>query len=58
MRRGHELRSASHVRPIRDKVLRFVEDRVYPAEAVLDRGDDEARATMARLMGEAKAAGL
>jgi alkylation response protein AidB-like acyl-CoA dehydrogenase len=30
-----------HVRPIREKVRRFVEERVYPAEAVLDRGDDE-----------------
>jgi alkylation response protein AidB-like acyl-CoA dehydrogenase len=47
-----------HVRPIRDTVRRFVEERVYPAEAVLDRGDDEARATMMRLMAEAKAAGL
>jgi alkylation response protein AidB-like acyl-CoA dehydrogenase len=48
----------SHVRPIRDAVRRFVEERVYPVEAVLDRGGDEARATMARLMAEAKAAGL
>jgi alkylation response protein AidB-like acyl-CoA dehydrogenase len=48
----------AHVRPIREKVRRFVEDRVYPAEAALDRGDEEARATMLRLMGEAKAAGL
>jgi len=47
-----------HVRPIREKVRRFVEDRIYPAEPVLDRGDDEAHATMARLMAEAKAAGL
>jgi alkylation response protein AidB-like acyl-CoA dehydrogenase len=48
----------SHVRPIREKVRRFVEERIYPAEAVLDRGDAEAHATMRRLMGEAKAAGL
>jgi len=47
-----------HVRPIREKVRRFVEERVYPAEAVLDRGDDESRAAMLRLMDEAKAAGL
>jgi acyl-CoA dehydrogenase len=48
----------AHVRPIREKVRRFVEERIYPAEAVLDRGDDDAHATMRRLMDEAKAADL
>ncbi len=47
-----------HVRPIREKVRRFVEERIYPAEAVLERGGEEGRATMRRLMDEAKAAGL
>lgn len=48
----------AHVRPIRDRVRRFVEDAVYPAEAVLDRGDADAHREMARLMAAAKAAGL
>src|SRR5262245_8095213 len=47
-----------HVRPIRARVQRFIEERVYPAEAALDVGDDAAHATMRRLMGEAKAEGL
>lgn len=47
-----------HVRPLRERVLRFVEERVYPAEAELDAGDAAADAAMRRLMAEAKAAGL
>jgi acyl-CoA dehydrogenase len=48
-----------HVRPIRARVLAFVEDRVYPVEQVLDDAySDAARITMRRLMGEAKDAGL
>src|SRR5262250_2273507 len=47
-----------HVRPVREKVKRFVETRVQPLEPVLDRGDEAARAVMRRLMNEAKAAGL
>lgn len=47
-----------HVRPIRARVQRFVEEQVYPAEPVLDRGDDEAHRAMARLMAAAKAEGL
>ena len=44
----------------RARVKRFVEDRVYPAEAVLDDMADPqaARAAMGRLMTEAKAEGL
>jgi alkylation response protein AidB-like acyl-CoA dehydrogenase len=48
----------AHVRPIREKVRRFVEERIYPAEAVLDRGDDAARELLGRLMAEAKAQDL
>ncbi|MCW5890513.1 MAG: acyl-CoA dehydrogenase family protein [bacterium] len=48
----------AHVRPIRDRVRRFVEDRVYPAEPVLDRGDEAAHREMAALMDAAKAEGL
>jgi alkylation response protein AidB-like acyl-CoA dehydrogenase len=50
-----------HIRPLRDRVLRFVEDRIYPVEGILERGIDhdvEARATMQRLMAEAKAEDL
>jgi alkylation response protein AidB-like acyl-CoA dehydrogenase len=47
-----------HIRPLRARVQRFIEDRVYPVEAALDVGDDGAHATMRRLMGEAKAEGL
>ena len=40
-----------HVRPIRDRVLRFVEQQVYPAEAQIENGHaEEARAAMRRLM--------
>ena len=46
------------MRPIREKVRRFVEERIYPAEAVLDRGDDPARELLRRLMAEAKAQDL
>ena len=45
--------------PVRARVKAFVEERVYPAEAVLDHGDPgEAQAVLGRLMAEAKAAGL
>jgi acyl-CoA dehydrogenase len=47
-----------HVRPIRQRVRRFIEERIYPVESVLDRGDGEARTTMRRLMDEAKREGL
>ncbi len=53
------LTTPEHVRPIRERVLRFVEERVYPVEHVLDDAyGDEARTTMQRLMREAKDAGL
>ncbi len=48
-----------HVRPIRDRVRAFIEERVYPVESVLDqRGIPEAGAVLRRLMADAKAAGL
>ena len=44
---------------VRTRVKRFVEDRVYPAEPVLDHGDpDAARDVLAGLMTAAKAEGL
>ena len=47
-----------HVRPIREKVRAFVDERVVPAEAVLDAGGDEAWAVQSGLMQRAKDAGL
>ena len=47
------------VREIRDRVERFVEERCYPVEALVeDRGDEAGRAAMRRLMQEAKEEGL
>ena len=44
---------------LRSRVLRFVEDRVYPVEDEMDQGSRTERTlVMARLIGEAKAAGL
>ena len=48
-----------HVTPIRERVREFIETRIYPVEQQLDeRNDAESRATMQRLMREAKEAGL
>lgn len=48
-----------HVRPIRDRVRKFIEERIYPVEDTLhERSDERARAEMKRLMVEAKAEGL
>ena len=30
----------AHVRPIRDRVRRFIEDKIYPVESILDRRGD------------------
>jgi acyl-CoA dehydrogenase len=47
------------VRPIRACVRRFIEEKVYPVEQVLDdRYSDESQQTMRRLMDEAKSEGL
>ncbi len=48
----------SRVRPIREKVRRFIEERIYPVEGLIDGGGDEARTIMLRLMAQAKADGL
>jgi alkylation response protein AidB-like acyl-CoA dehydrogenase len=56
---GMSFEIPAHVRPIRARVQRFIEERIYPVEPLLDdRHDQRARATMRRLMGEAKAEGL
>jgi acyl-CoA dehydrogenase len=47
-----------HIRPLRSRVRRFIEERIYPVEPVLDRGDGEARAVLRELMITAKAEGL
>ncbi len=48
-----------HVRPIRDAVLSFIEEEVYPVEKLLEeRGTDESRQVMSGLMQEAKQRGL
>ena len=47
-----------HVRPLRDRVLRFVEDRVQPREADLDRPWAESVSTLKQLHAAAKAEGL
>src|SRR5437660_258934 len=46
------------VRPLRERVLRFVEERVIPHEKLFNRGGAEAAARMEDLKKEAKAAGL
>lgn len=53
------LQIPDHVRPIRDKVLKFVEERVYPVESALeDRNSDEAPGILQDLMQQAKEEGL
>ena len=48
-----------HVRPIRDKVLKFVEERVYPQEDLLRGEDRKARiVALGDLMQQAKDEGL
>ena len=47
-----------HIRPLRARVRRFIEERIYPVEQVLDRGDGEARAVLRELMVAAKAEAL
>jgi acyl-CoA dehydrogenase len=48
-----------HIRPIRDRVLRFVEDEVYPVEKQIEDGHaDSARVAMRVLMQKAKDADL
>lgn len=47
-----------HVRPLRERVQRFIEERIYPVESVLDAGDEQAHATLRDLMAQAKAENL
>jgi alkylation response protein AidB-like acyl-CoA dehydrogenase len=47
-----------HVRPIRERVQRFIEERIYPVERELEDGGAGARSTLRRLMDEARAEGL
>src|SRR4029077_7942116 len=47
-----------HIRPLRARVRQFIEERIYPVEQVLDRGDGEARAVLRELMVAAKAESL
>jgi alkylation response protein AidB-like acyl-CoA dehydrogenase len=48
-----------HVKPIRAAVERFIEEKIYPVESILEeRGTDESRRTMVGLMQAAKEEGL
>src|SRR2546423_3488782 len=47
-----------HVRPIREKVRRFIEDKVYPAETQVEEPGADRWSIIQGLMAEAKAAGL
>ena len=48
-----------HIKPLRDKVLQFVEEKVYPQEELMHGGDGETRKkTLSDLMQQAKDAGL
>ena len=48
----------AEVRALRDRVRRFIDEQVIPAESVLARDDAETFATMRRLKAAAKAEGL
>ncbi len=48
-----------HVRPIREAVRSFIEEKIYPREADFDlRGSDRSVAALRELMAEAKEQGL
>ena len=47
-----------HIRPLREKVTRFLEERVYPAEPVLHEGSGGAFAIIRNLQHQAKEEGL
>jgi alkylation response protein AidB-like acyl-CoA dehydrogenase len=47
-----------HIRPVRDKVRRFIDERIVPLEPVLDAGTDESRERLRELMDAAKREGL
>jgi acyl-CoA dehydrogenase len=46
------------VRPVREKALRFVEDRIYPVEKAFYKGGPEWKPIFNELVAEAKALGL
>jgi len=48
----------AHVRPLREKVVRFVEEYVYPAEPVIHAGGPAAASLIRELQARAKSAGL
>jgi alkylation response protein AidB-like acyl-CoA dehydrogenase len=52
------LDAPDHVRPIRDKMLRFIEQHVYGAESIFQRGGAEGAAVQAQLRERAKKEGL
>lgn len=47
-----------HVRPIREKVRAFIEERIYPVETELDEGDQRTGEIIGGLMQRAKDEGL
>lgn len=47
-----------HLRPLREKILRFMEDLVYPAETIIEGGGSGAQARIKELQDEAKRQGL
>ena len=47
-----------HVRPIRERVTQFIEERIYPVEHILEQPREESRDTLRDLMQQAKDAGL
>jgi alkylation response protein AidB-like acyl-CoA dehydrogenase len=48
-----------HVQEVRERVRRFVEEKCYPAESLIEtRGDEKAREIIRGLMDQAKQAGL
>ena len=53
-----DLRPTDEALELRARVRAFMEEHVYPNEAVLDREDDEAEALVVRLRGLARDAGL
>jgi acyl-CoA dehydrogenase len=55
-----DLSVPERIRPLRETLLAFVEERVYPVESVLERGfqDADALRELKRLQAEAKEAGL
>jgi acyl-CoA dehydrogenase len=55
---GHVFAIPDHLRPLRDQVLRFVEDRIQPRERELDRPWHDALPVLDELRDAAKAEGL